>query len=246
MLDLQRCGMMRDCESAAYLGAEADPYPLHLLPQLLHPRRVLEVGPGSGCGTVQLARELPEAEITCLEPDDAARSALAWRLVDRGLLEGRVSVLPMTVEETTSVREADLVVARHVVCQVAATERKAFWSSLAGALAASGVVLVDDHLGAVSSSDVTRRLSAEGRSGRYRVERWFSAVALHAQARHVTNEYVFRDTDGAVVHREERTHEQEVIDVEAELGLVATAGLTRIEHRDGWMVLARRDDEVTA
>ena len=236
---------MRDCESAAYLGAEADPYPLHLLPQLTHPHQVLEVGPGSGCGTVQLARELPDADITCLEPDDAARSALAWRLVDRGLLRGRVSVLPMALEEATSVRGADLVVARHVVCQVATNAREAFWSSVAGAVAASGVVLVDDHLGAVSSSDVPRRLAAEGTSGRHRVERWFSAVALGAHARRVTNEYVIRDVDGAVVHSEVRAHEQEVIDVDVEMALIAAAGLTRIEHRDGWMVLARRNDEVT-
>jgi hypothetical protein len=229
--------MMRDCESAAYLGADVDPYPLHLLPPALGPHHVLEVGPGSGCGTVQLAREFGAADITCLEPDDAARSAVAWRLVDRGLLDSRVSVLPMALQEATSLRASDLVVVRHVVCQVAVAGRAGFWSSLAATLSASGVVLVDDHLGAVSSDDVPRRLAAEGTSGRYRVERWFSAVALGARARQVINEYVVRDAGGVVVHSEVRTHDQEVVDVEAELQLVADAGLRTLGHRDGWLVL---------
>ena len=72
------------------------------------------------------------------------------------------------------------------------------------------------------------------------MERWFSAVALGARTRQVSNEYVFRGVDGAVVHSEVRTQEQDVIEVGEESERMEAAGLTTVEHRDGWMVLSSR------
>ncbi|MCP4006177.1 MAG: peptide chain release factor N(5)-glutamine methyltransferase [bacterium] len=58
----------------------------------LAPRRVVELGTGSGCVSAALARELPEAEIVAIECSDAAL-AVATRNLEALELGGRVKLV---------------------------------------------------------------------------------------------------------------------------------------------------------
>ncbi len=58
----------------------------------LAPRRVVELGTGSGCVSAALARELPEAEIVAIECSDAAL-AVATRNLEALELGGRVKLI---------------------------------------------------------------------------------------------------------------------------------------------------------
>ena len=200
--------------------------------------RVLEVGAGAGSGTLHLLGRLPSVRIVCLEPDDAARNALLWRLVDHPERD-RVSVLPLTLEQAGPLGPFDLVVSNHVVCQVPVASRPRFWSSLRGVLAPDGVALFDSHLGRTAATPTARRRSAEGRNGDYTVSRWFT-LEEHGSGLRVRNEYVMTAPDGSVVHRDERSEDVEVVSDEDALRQISDAGLAVTNPGDGWLRITPR------
>ncbi|PWJ27207.1 RimJ/RimL family protein N-acetyltransferase [Branchiibius hedensis] len=225
--------MITSSEFVAYTKEQEVGYPLDAAGT---PDRIIEIGPGCGTGTLELMAHFPGTEIICLEPDAAARNAVLWRLFDHPDRE-QVSVLPLTVEAARSViAPADLVVAHHVICQVPIVQRDRFWSAVRDLLAPDGVALIDSHLGASDGPDVPRRLSAEGRSGQFTVQRWFSATHQDSCLQ-VSNEYTFADGNGRILFSHRQVSKTEHTDTVAERARITGAGLHLTDLDDGWLSL---------
>jgi len=117
------------------------------------PRCVLEIGAGSGMGTVGLAGLWPGAELVAVEPDATMRAMLLGRLAADAGLRGRTTVLslPVAPGTTHTLREritaaapsgADLVVLAHMAGLLEPIELRALMEVTAGTLAPGGVAVV--------------------------------------------------------------------------------------------------------
>lgn len=224
--------MISSSEFLAYMGPNDVAYPVANFAGVT---RVLEVGAGAGSGTLHLLKQLPDTHVVCLEPDDASRNALLWRLIDHPN-RNRVSVLPLGLEYAAKLGTFDLAVANHVICQIPIVERPGFWRALAGSLTPSGLALIDSHLGRTSAGPVERRLSGTGANGDFNVSRWFSSAAKGADL-HIRNEYVFADTDGSEIYRYETDAVVEVVDESACRQQILDAGLVIENLNDEWLRL---------
>jgi SAM-dependent methyltransferase len=221
-------------EAVAYLGGEERPYPLEAVPE--PPRRVLEVGSGVGNGTLQVALTWPHAQITCLEPDDVARSALVWRLAAAGLRE-RVSVLPLRLEEVDFLGTFDLVLAQHVLCSVPQADRGAFLVAMSRRMGYDGAAVIDDHFGPTSNEQIGRTQVGEERFGEFNYAQWFTAEPVGTAQRKVVHEIVVSDRRGDVIHESRTTATEDCADPELTMAVIRAAGLVPAVVGEGWLRL---------
>jgi SAM-dependent methyltransferase len=99
---------------------------------------VVDVGAGSGCGTLVLADALPDAEIFAVEPSSGLRAALMARVNANDSLRERVTVLPEGILDADLPRQLNLVVAMNVIGHFSPPERLEIWRLLSERLAPGG------------------------------------------------------------------------------------------------------------
>lgn len=146
----------------------------------LHPdaEPVVDLGAGTGVGTIGLAGVLPESNVFAVERSRAMRSILLARLALRPDLHERVTVIPHDVFEAELPDRWGAAIAVHLVCQLEPTERRRLWALLATRLDESGVAVIDQHFGLGSTATVAQRLSAEVRIGENTYQRWFESEPI--------------------------------------------------------------------
>lgn len=96
---------------------------------------LLDLGAGTGLMTVALADALPGATIVAVEPSRAMRTALIARLVTRGDLPGRITVVPAPFSEAALPPRLCGAVALGMLGHLTHAERRDLWCLLAGRLA---------------------------------------------------------------------------------------------------------------
>jgi ubiquinone/menaquinone biosynthesis C-methylase UbiE len=147
---------------------------------------VLEIGPGMGFFTVELARRVgPTGRVVAVDVQPRMLAGLRRRVERAGVgdrVEGRLAPADgMGVEDLAG--RVDLVLAFAVVHELPDEAR--FFAEARRALAPSGKVLLAEPRGHVSEADFARTLAAAERSSLRRVaapEIWRSRTALLAIA----------------------------------------------------------------
>ena len=117
------------------------------LPRLLSgvdPARgpILDLGAGTGAGTVHLHAAFPAAAIIALEPSKAMRTALNARLAGDAHLRRAVTVVPRAFEDAQLPRHLSGVLASAVLGHFDRRARQALWCSLAERLAPGAPALI--------------------------------------------------------------------------------------------------------
>jgi SAM-dependent methyltransferase len=135
---------------------------------------VLDIGAGSGRGTLVLARALPDAEILAVEPSPGLRSALLARVIADDDLRARVTVLPEGILETGLPERLGAAVAMNVIGHFSPGERRALWDLLAARLAPAGRLVLNLQP-PTEPVTVPRSLAGTARVGRRRYEGWAAA-----------------------------------------------------------------------
>lgn len=136
-------------ESAEYIDVLISPFWADLGPALAdaitaaEPGPVVDIGAGSGCGTLMIGNALPEAEIFAVEPSAGLRSALLAKVNAHETLRDRVTVLPEGFLEADLPRQLSLVVAMNVIGHFTPAERLDIWMLLAERLAPNGQALLN-------------------------------------------------------------------------------------------------------
>jgi SAM-dependent methyltransferase len=92
---------------------------------------LLDLGAGTGLMTVALADALPDASIVAVEPSRAMRTALIARLVTRGELPGRITVVPAPFSEAVMPPRLCGAVALGMLGHLTHDERRTLWRALA-------------------------------------------------------------------------------------------------------------------
>lgn len=229
--------VISESEALAYLGSgEETPYPLESVRPT--PSRVLEIGAGAGSGTLQIAAAFPAARVVCLEPDDAARTALAWRIAGDAGLRDRVSVLPLTLYEADFLGTFDLVLARNLLSRTPPDERAAVLVKLSRRMGYDGSAIVDDRLGPETNAPEPRRMVAQERFGEFTCSHWTSAETAGRGQRDVVHEYVVADRRGDVIHQARHESTEWVADRELMLALIRAGGMAPAAIAEGWLRLS--------
>ncbi|MEV7959144.1 class I SAM-dependent methyltransferase [Streptomyces sp. NPDC087532] len=99
---------------------------------------VVDVGAGTGEGTVAIAQTLPATEIVAVEPHPSLRTALLARLASGNGLPGRVTVLGEDILSATLPEQISGLVAMNVIGHLTPAERNALWTLLTERLAPRG------------------------------------------------------------------------------------------------------------
>lgn len=228
---------MHQSEFPAYAGGDEVRYPVE--PSSLG-GAVLEIGSGAGEQIIPLIERAEGVAFTLLEPDDAPRTALAWRLRDRGLLGERTSILPITLQDSP-VLTYDTILAHHVLCQISHADVLPFWKNVACRLAKGARFVTDSHWGLGNLRKIDRFNSAEAQAGRYHVYRWFSRAVVGGRAV-TTNEYELMDSLGNLVHATRSANWTELADPELHEAAMRESALEIQSAMDGWFTIRRVDD----
>src|SRR4029453_16568152 len=96
---------------------------------------ILDVGAGTGAGTIHLHAAFPDASIVAVEPSKAMRTALNVRLANNAALRKAVTVMPCAFEEAELPSRLGGCVASAVIGHFDEDGRHALWSALASRLA---------------------------------------------------------------------------------------------------------------
>jgi SAM-dependent methyltransferase len=199
--------------------------------------RVLEVGAGSGVGTLMVADAFPRATIVCLEPDDSARAALAWRIEGRPDLHARVSVLPLSIYEVDFLGTFDLVIARHLLHRTPPDARGAVLMRLSRRMGYDGSAVIDDCFGVETDASEPRRLVAQRRLGDFTCSHWSTAENSGRGERTVVDEFTLTDRRGDDVHQSQHQRVEWVANRDLMLDTVRAAGMAPTVIADGWIRL---------
>lgn len=136
-------------ESAEYIDILISPFWADLGPALAEatksaePGPVVDIGAGSGCGTLVIGDALPEAEIFAVEPSAGLRSALLAKVNAHETLRDRATVLPEGFLEADLPERLSLVVAMNVIGHFTPAERLDIWKLLAERLTTDGRVVLN-------------------------------------------------------------------------------------------------------
>ncbi|GIL31147.1 class I SAM-dependent methyltransferase [Actinocatenispora comari] len=145
----------------------------------------LDLGAGTGIGTVALAEALPASPVIAIERDPEMRTALLTRLAARPDLRDRVTVLPGDALADPEPGPWGLALAIHLVCQLDPDQRRQLLALLADRLAPDGVAVLDRHYGVADPKPVPETVSATVRQGDCEYQRVFAATAepdrIHAR-----------------------------------------------------------------
>lgn len=136
---------------------------------------VIDVGAGSGRGTLLAGKALPEAEIFAVEPSPGLRSVLLALVNERETLRDRVTVVPDGLLQATTLPDRwSLVMAMNVIGHFTGPERREIWRLLAERLAPGGRAVVNLPPPA-EPIEVPETLAATAEIGRRRYEGWARA-----------------------------------------------------------------------
>ncbi|MFR9722190.1 class I SAM-dependent methyltransferase [Streptomyces sp. MS19] len=135
---------------------------------------VLDIGAGSGRGTLLLGETLPESEIIAVEPSPGLRAALLARLAGHDALRPRVTVLPEPLPAAELPDRLGLVIALNVIGHFPPAERRAVWHLLATRLAPGGRALLNLQP-PTEPIAIPDTLAATAHVGRRRYEGWARA-----------------------------------------------------------------------
>jgi trans-aconitate methyltransferase len=197
---------------AGVLGAGLWPYP------------VVELGGGTGHGTLRLAELLPGAQIVTVEQSAGMRSALNARLAPAAEARRRVTVIAGDVFEARLPPLWSAAIAIHFVCQIDPQARRQLWRMLGEHLAPGAVTVLDRCFGPKSADPVPRKLMAEATAGANTYQRWFAAERSGPDTLRTVNTYrTIRD--GAVVREDSVQRTQFVVTEERVLAEAAETGL---------------------
>ncbi|ASR35788.1 hypothetical protein BAY61_13120 [Prauserella marina] len=136
------------------------------------PTTAVDLGAGSGHGTLLLAELLPGAEIVAVEPSPGLRAVLLARAHDDERSRRRVTVLPAAFPDVELPDEFSVLIAMNVLGHFGPDTRDRLWSLLAGRLEHGGVAVVNLQPPAeavpvpesVASTARVGRLTYEGRA----------------------------------------------------------------------------------
>jgi SAM-dependent methyltransferase len=103
---------------------------------------ILDLGAGTGAGTVPLHAAFPSASIIALEPSKAMRTALNARLASNAGLRRVVTVVPRAFADAELPRRLSGVLASAVIGHFDRRARHALWRSLAERLAPGAPALI--------------------------------------------------------------------------------------------------------
>lgn len=134
---------------------------------------VVDLGAGTGLGTVAVAEALPGARVHAVECSPAMRSQLMSRLAARPDLWPRVTVHPEDVFGARLPERWAAAVAVHLVCQLDPAERRELWRLFADRLARGAPAVIDRCFGATKSERRAERLVASATLGEHEYQRWF-------------------------------------------------------------------------
>ncbi|MFW6690657.1 class I SAM-dependent methyltransferase [Streptomyces sp. MAR4 CNX-425] len=104
---------------------------------------VVDLGAGTGLGTLTIAAALPGAEILAVEPSPGLRAVLLSRVYDDADLARRVTVLDTDAQHADLPERLAAVVAMNMIGHLDRGERRTLWASLARRLAPSGRIVVN-------------------------------------------------------------------------------------------------------
>ncbi|GAA1190243.1 class I SAM-dependent methyltransferase [Prauserella alba] len=103
----------------------------------------VDLGAGSGHGTLLLAETLPGADVVAVEPSAGLRSALLARVHGDERLRRRVTVLPAAFPDVALPGRFAVLIAMNVLGHFDAAGRDRLWSLLAARLDHDGVAVVN-------------------------------------------------------------------------------------------------------
>lgn len=202
---------------------------------------VLELGAGTGLGTVLIADAVPGARIIAVEPSRAMRGVLVSRIVSRRDLHERVTVVPADLAGTPWPDRISGFVAMAMLGHLAPEERRQLWRTLARRLAPGAPAVV--HLQPPARPEpvpLTRHTAR--RLGDLEYEGWSEAETVGDLALRWTMTYrVPRDSE--LVDEQQWTSTFHTVS-EDDVGLeAAEEGLEATPAAAGLVTLRRRSDE---
>jgi SAM-dependent methyltransferase len=103
---------------------------------------ILDLGAGTGAGTIHLHAAFPDASIVAVEPSKAMRTALNVRLANSASLRNAVTVMPCAFEDADLPVRLGGCVASAVIGHFDEHGRRALWSALASRLAPGAPALI--------------------------------------------------------------------------------------------------------
>ena len=184
---------------------------------------VVDIGAGTGLGTIALAAAFPDREILAVEPNRVARTVLLTRLGEHYLTD-RVTVYADDVE-TADLPTCAGALGIHLLCQLTDGGIPGFLRRLDFLLADDGAMLIDDCFGpsALEASEMPKRL--EHAVGRRTYQRWSGAEVTDDERLRIS--HVFKTVESGQVVREEAsvsefvpTSRERVHEMFAEAGFV--------------------------
>lgn len=95
---------------------------------------VVDIGAGSGLGTLAIAKALPQAEIIAVEPSPGLRAVLLSRVHGEPDLARRVTVLDTDIQRAALPDRLGGVVAMNMIGHLERSDRRALWAVLASRL----------------------------------------------------------------------------------------------------------------
>ena len=200
----------------------------------------VDLGAGTGLGTLALASLFPDRELLAIESSPTMLAALLTRLIDRNLTN-RVSVLPVDFlslgdQET----KWGCALASHVFCQLTQTDRMTLWDVIRRNLHPDGMVVVDRHFGLQGTPGEGRPLTAFARLGSVQLLQSFEPVSLDE------GDMVFRETyewifKGAAIRTESRRGRTPMCSIEQGIDEAESSGLTLAREEGRWLMLQNRN-----
>lgn len=137
-------------ESAEYLDIMSRPMWDLLSPELAELLRespppnepILDIGAGSGLGTMVVARALPDTEIIAVEPSPALRAVLLAKVVGDADLVRRITVIDADIQRAVLPDRIGIALAINMIGHLDAVARAALWRVLAQRLVPGGRIVL--------------------------------------------------------------------------------------------------------
>lgn len=190
--------------------------PLTKALRALEPGTIVDLGAGTGLGTLVIADALPDAEIVAIEPSPTLRTALMARIYERPELRDRVTVLSGGLLKAALPDKLSGVMALSVLGHLAPEERQRLWSL--------GCPVILNLQPPAEPVAVPMGRFSDVRLGRLRYEGWGRAEPAGSEA--VSWHMVYRVYEEEQLTREvEVSYEWHVINEETLRAEVAEHGL---------------------
>ncbi|MGI5215291.1 class I SAM-dependent methyltransferase [Plantactinospora sp. CA-290183] len=104
---------------------------------------ILDIGAGTGLGTLLVAETLPTAEIVAVEPSPILRAVLLSRLADNATLRTRVTVVAAGIQAWQPPARLGGVLAMNMLGHLDPEQRRTLWADLRARLAPSAPLIVN-------------------------------------------------------------------------------------------------------